>query len=99
MRSKKRKKGTKTSSFGTKGREAHDSSPFYSRKLYSELELPESSSEDLIEEEVPKEFLDQLLLGDARELLKKFPSRCTHLMVTSSPYNVSKEYDENLTLS
>ncbi|MEM3389750.1 MAG: site-specific DNA-methyltransferase [Thermoproteota archaeon] len=99
MMPKKRKKGTKTSSFGTKGREAHDSSPFYSRRLYSELELPEPSHEDLIEEEVPKEFLDRLLLGDARELLKKFPSRCMHLMVTSPPYNVGKEYDENLTLS
>ncbi|MEM3105257.1 MAG: site-specific DNA-methyltransferase [Candidatus Bathyarchaeia archaeon] len=99
MTPKKRRKGTKTSSFGTKGREAHDSSPFYSRRLYSELELPQPSPGDLIEEEVPKEFLDQILLGDARELLKKFPHRCIHLMVTSPPYNVGKEYDENLTLS
>ena len=27
-------KGTKTSSFGTKGRVAHDSSKFYNSKLY-----------------------------------------------------------------
>jgi len=99
MTLKKRKKGTKTSSFGAKGREAHDSSLFYSRKLYSGLELPQPNAEDLIEKEVPKEFLDQVLLCDAKEVLKKFPSNCIHLMVTSPPYNVGKEYDKNLTLS
>ena len=30
-------KGTKTSSFGTKGRVAHDSSKFYNSKLYKEI--------------------------------------------------------------
>jgi len=30
------KKGTKTSSFGSPGRESHDSSIFYSRSLYKE---------------------------------------------------------------
>lgn len=96
---KKRKKGTTTSSFGVKGREAHDSSPFYSRKLYGEWELPNPSPEDLIERSIPKELLDQVFLGDAREVLKNFPSNSMHLMVTSPPYNVGKEYDEDLTLS
>ncbi|MEM3827957.1 MAG: site-specific DNA-methyltransferase [Conexivisphaerales archaeon] len=96
---KKRRKGTTTSSFGVKGREAHDSSPFYSRKLYGEWELPNPSPEDLIERSIPKELLDQVFLGDAREVLKNFPSNSMHLMVTSPPYNVGKEYDEDLTLS
>ncbi|MEM2982851.1 MAG: site-specific DNA-methyltransferase [Candidatus Bathyarchaeia archaeon] len=95
----RRKSGTKTSSFGVKGREAHDSSIFYSRKLYGECKLPKPSHEDLIERSIPNELLDQVLLGDAREILKKFPSNCMHLMVTSPPYNVGKEYDEDLTLS
>ncbi|MEM2429217.1 MAG: site-specific DNA-methyltransferase, partial [Nitrososphaerales archaeon] len=59
----KKRRGTVTSSFGVKGREAHDSSPFYSRKLYGEWELPKPAPEDLIEREVPKELLDQVLLG------------------------------------
>jgi site-specific DNA-methyltransferase (adenine-specific) len=93
-----RRKGTKTSSFGVKGREAHDSTPFYTRKLYGEWELPKPSPDDLIENNIPKELLDQVFLGDAREVLKKFPPNCMHLMVTSPPYNVGKEYDEDLTL-
>jgi site-specific DNA-methyltransferase (adenine-specific) len=96
---RRRKEGTKTSSFGVKGREAHDSTPFYSRKLYGEWKPPKPRLEDLIENSVPSELLDKILLGDARELLKKFPSNCMHLMVTSPPYNVGKEYDKDLTLS
>ncbi|MBS7645381.1 MAG: site-specific DNA-methyltransferase [Candidatus Bathyarchaeia archaeon] len=96
---KQRRSGTMTSSFGVKGREAHDSSPFYSRKLYGEWELPKPRPEDLVERAVPNELLDQVLLGDAREVLEKFPSSCMHLMVTSPPYNVGKEYDKDLTLS
>jgi DNA modification methylase len=99
MMSRRRKRGTKTSSFGVKGREAHDSTLFYSRKLYGEWEIPKPSPEDLVERVAPKELLDEVLLGDARDILKKFPSNCMHLMVTSPPYNVGKEYDEDLTLS
>ncbi|MEM1970829.1 MAG: site-specific DNA-methyltransferase, partial [Sulfolobales archaeon] len=42
--------------------------------------------------------LDKIVLGDAREVLRKLPDRCVHLVVTSPPYNVGKEYDEDLTL-
>jgi site-specific DNA-methyltransferase (adenine-specific) len=96
---RRRRRGTKTSSFGVKGREAHDSTPFYSRKLYGKWEMPKPNPEDLVERAVPKELLDEVLLGDARDVLKKFPDNCIHLMVTSPPYNVGKEYDEDLTLS
>ncbi|MEM2157313.1 MAG: DNA methyltransferase [Candidatus Jordarchaeales archaeon] len=92
------KKGTKTSSFGSPGRESHDSSIFYSRSLYKEKFFPELTPKDLTENPVPPEFLDEIILGDAREVLKKLPDNCTHLMVTSPPYNVGKEYDEDLTL-
>lgn len=99
MTFRRRRRGTKTSSFGVKGREAHDSTPFYSRKLYGKWEMPKPNPEDLVERAVPKELLDEVLLGDARDVLKKFPDNCIHLMVTSPPYNVGKEYDEDLTLS
>jgi modification methylase len=32
------------------------------------------------------------------EAMAELPDRCVHLMVTSPPYNVGKDYDENLTL-
>ncbi|MDH5815657.1 MAG: DNA methyltransferase [Candidatus Nezhaarchaeota archaeon] len=89
---------TRTSEFGSPGRESHDSTPFYSRSLYKGRSLPEPSAKDLVENPVPPEFLDKIVLGDAREVLKKLPDNCVHLMVTSPPYNVGKEYDEDLTL-
>jgi len=92
------KRGTRTYSFGSGRRESHDSSPFYSRKLYRDVELPEPTPEDLVENPVPEELLDKVVVGDAREVLRRLPDRCVHLMVTSPPYNVGKEYDEDLTL-
>jgi len=89
---------TRTSSFGVSGRVCHDSKPFYSRKLYKDVNLPKPSASDLKVNHVPPEFLDQVILGDAREVLKRLPNNCVHLMVTSPPYNVGKEYDEDLTL-
>jgi site-specific DNA-methyltransferase (adenine-specific) len=91
-------KRTQTSNFGTSGRVSHDSTPFYSRKLYKDIDMPKPSPKDLVENEVPREFLDKIILGDAREVLKKLPDSCAHLMITSPPYNVGKEYDEDLTL-
>ncbi|MEM4783976.1 MAG: hypothetical protein QXG29_06565, partial [Sulfolobales archaeon] len=60
-------KKTRTSSFGSPGRVSHDSTPFYTRRLYSDVTLPEPSPEDLVENPVPPEFLDKIVLGDARE--------------------------------
>ena len=94
----KRRRKTVTSSFGTSGREAHDSTPFYSRKLYKNAVLPRPSPKDMAENPVPPGFLDKIILGDARDVLKELPDNCVHLVVTSPPYNVGKEYDEDLTL-
>ncbi|ADC65735.1 DNA methylase N-4/N-6 domain protein [Ferroglobus placidus DSM 10642] len=92
------RKKTRTSSFGVQGRVSHDSKPFYSRKLYKNNNFPNPTPADLIENPVPPELLDNIILGDAREVLKNLPKNCIHLMVTSPPYNVGKEYDEDLTL-
>ena len=89
---------TRTSAFGAPGRVSHDSTPFYSRRLYSDNPLPIPSPQDLVENPVPGEYLDKVILGDARDVLRKLPDNCVHLMVTSPPYNVGKEYDEDLTL-
>jgi len=85
-----------TSDFGVPKRESHDSSTFYSRKLYNGIGDRTNTSRH--ENEVPREYLDKLILGDAREVLRKLPDRCIHLMITSPPYNVGKEYDEDLSL-
>ncbi len=92
------KRRTRTSRFGSPGRIAHDSTPFYSRKLYSKVSLPKPGAEDLRENPVPPEYLDSVILGDAREVLKELPDNSVPFMVTSPPYNVGKEYDQDLTL-
>ncbi|GAB6102288.1 site-specific DNA-methyltransferase [Thermococcus atlanticus] len=93
-----KRKRTRTSAFGVGGREGHDSSPFYNRRLYSNFKLPKPTKEDLIENKVPEEYLDRIVVGDARDILRHIPDQSVHLMVTSPPYNVGKEYDEDLTL-
>ncbi len=91
----KRPKGTETSAFGTNGRINHDSSKFYNSKLYKELD--EKKILDKKENDFPKEFENKFILGTAGNM-KELPDNSVHLMITSPPYNVSKEYDEDLSL-
>ncbi len=91
----KRQKGTETSAFGTNGRINHDSSKFYNSKLYSELASLDNI--DITENVLPKGLENTIILGSA-ENMKEIPNNSVHLMITSPPYNVSKEYDEDLSL-
>lgn len=88
-------RGTKTSAFGSPGRISHDSTPFYTSKLYEGL--PEDKNIEYIENPIPPDLLDRIFCASAEEM-SELPDNCVHLMVTSPPYNVGKEYDENLTL-
>jgi len=90
------KKGTETSSFGTKGRINHNSAKFYDSKLYSELSINKSVSKN--ENEIPAELLNTIILGSS-EKMEEIPDNSLHLMITSPPYNVSKDYDDNLSLN
>ena len=87
-------KGTKTSSFGTKGRVAHDSSKFYNSKLYKEIK---NNNSDIIVNEFPNKLLNTIIASSC-ENMKDIPNNSLHLMITSPPYNVSKEYDNDLSL-
>jgi len=91
----KRKNGTKTSAFGTNGRINHDSSKFYNSKLYSGLESKMVT--DKTENKISDEFVNKLILGSA-ENMKELPNNSVNLMITSPPYNVTKEYDDDLSL-
>ena len=92
---KYRRNGTKTSSFGTSGRINHDSSTFYDSKLYAGKKPPEKVK--YIENPIPLEGLDKIYCKSS-ELMEEIPDNSIHLMVTSPPYNVKKEYDEDLSL-
>jgi len=91
----KRKKGTQTSPFGSPGRINHDSTTFYTSKLYEGL--PMEKRVELIENYIPSQFLDKVFCKTS-ENMEELPDNSVHLMVTSPPYNVGKDYDENLTL-
>ena len=88
-------KGTKTSAFGTKGRVAHDSSKFYNSKLYKEIK---NNNSNIIVNEFPNELLNTIIASSC-ENMKDIPNNSLHLMITSPPYNVSKEYDNDLSLN
>ena len=91
----KRKQGTETSVFGTPGRINHDSSKFYSAKLYEGLNS--EGKVNYIENEIPPDYLNQIFCKSS-EAMDELPDNSVHLMITSPPYNVSKEYDEDLSL-
>ena len=92
---KYKRNGTKTSSFGTPGRINHDSSEFYDSKLYADKKPPEKVK--FIENCIPAETLDKIYCKSS-ETMNNIPDYSVHLMVTSPPYNVKKEYDKDLSL-
>ncbi len=87
--------GTQTSSFGSPGRISHDASAFYASKLYQGLPAGEAGGHT--ENALPAEMVDRIVCASA-ERMDGLPENCVHLMVTSPPYNVGKDYDADLTL-
>jgi site-specific DNA-methyltransferase (adenine-specific) len=47
--------------------------------------------------EFPENLENKIILGSS-ESMEEIPNNSLHLMITSPPYNVSKEYDDNLSL-
>ncbi|MEA3432285.1 MAG: site-specific DNA-methyltransferase [candidate division WOR-3 bacterium] len=95
VKTNRRNRGTQTSSFGAPGRINHDSTSFYRSKLYRGL--PKEQKVKYVENPIPPQFLDKIFCKSS-EKMEELPDNSVHLMVTSPPYNVGKEYDEDLTL-
>jgi len=92
---KSERKRTTTSSFGSGGRFSHDSSHFYSGKLYRDLKPEEVK--DYKEQKLPDKLRNRIFKSSSEDM-NELPDHSVHLMVTSPPYNVRKEYDEDLSL-
>ena len=90
------KTGTKTSAFGTNGRINHDSTAFYDSKLYKELSVVKEVPKT--ENIYPRHLLNKLIIASSENMMD-IPDNSLHLMITSPPYNASKEYDKDLSLS
>lgn len=89
-------RGSKTSRFGTTARINHDASTYYGSKLYTGLGVV-GASQPAPDNPFPAAYANQLILGSS-EQMREIPDNSLHLMVTSPPYNVSKEYDADLPL-
>ena len=90
-----KRKNTVTSSFGSPGREGHDSSAFYNTRLYTNRAAQRAETEAYMEN--PLGAVDTII-NTSSETMRELPDCSVHLMVTSPPYNVGKEYDNDLTL-
>ena len=94
LKGPRRRASTSTSSFGVSKREGHDASIYYGSRLYDGIV---SSREVGEQQELPPTLENTLIVGDSRNL--DLPNNCGQLVVTSPPYNASKAYDEDLSLS
>ncbi len=94
-KSNKITKTTKTTSFGSPGREGHDASAFYSTRLYENR--PQAEETVYAENPISSETLNSIIHASS-EKMAELPDASVHLMVTSPPYNVGKDYDKDLSM-
>jgi len=90
-----KRSGTETSSFGTPGRVNHDSTKFYNTRLYEGI--TQAKKIKYIENPIDNKYLNRIFCKSS-ESMSELPDNSVHLMITSPPYNVAKEYDEDLSL-
>jgi site-specific DNA-methyltransferase (adenine-specific) len=92
---KRRKSGSKTSKFGVSSRSNHDASIFYEQKINS---IPHDYSvEPYFENSIDESYLNSII-HKSSESMSELPDASIHLIITSPPYNVGKEYDQDLSL-
>lgn len=87
---------SKTSSFGTQSRISHDASQYYESKMVADTPKPKPAVGP--DNDLPAEMTNRIIHGSA-EQMTSLPDNCIHLMVTSPPYNVTKNYDDDLSLA
>ncbi|HEX7973206.1 MAG TPA: DNA methyltransferase, partial [Anaerolineales bacterium] len=95
MKKARKRLNTATSAFGAPGRVSHDASRFYASRLYDGLDGGQASAG--AENPAPNDALDRLFCKSS-ESMDELPDNSIHLMITSPPYNASKDYDQDLNL-
>ena len=89
--------GTSTSAFGTSSRVNHDASTYYARNLTPRWHQGPPDGEPLPENDLPQGVANSIFQSSSEDM-SALPDRSIHLMVTSPPYNVGKEYDSDLSV-
>jgi site-specific DNA-methyltransferase (adenine-specific) len=87
-------KGSQTSSFGTISRINHNADKFYNSNLYKGFKINKNNTTENL---FPNELLNTIINGSSEDM-SAIPDNSLQLMITSPPYNVTKDYDDNLTL-
>ena len=87
---------TRTRKFGVGSRLGHDASAFYNSRKYREHELS-GNGRPLAKEQIISHGAINKVHHKSSENMSELPDNSVHLMVTSPPYNVGKEYDDDLT--
>jgi site-specific DNA-methyltransferase (adenine-specific) len=85
---------TSTASFGAGKRESHDSSAFYARRMTGRTEVPEPTG---LVADAPDSVRNRIFAHSSEDM-REIPDGTVALMVTSPPYNVGKDYDDDLSL-
>ncbi len=90
---------TETASFGVGRRESHDSSTFYGRNLYEGSFTQPLSKKKIDKIGVPSigDWVDKIYCGSSTNMLE-IPDNSIAVAFTSPPYNVGKEYDDDMSL-
>lgn len=86
---------TRTRTFGASKRENHNAETFYSSKLYQGQTRPQKVA--YRETPLPEEVTNQLFCQSS-ESMAELPDESVHLMITSPPYNASKQFDIDMSL-
>lgn len=86
---------TTMQAFGTSDRTGHDSSGFYKRKMYAGGHQDNSTQHEN-ENKCADNVINRIYNHSSADM-HELPDNSVHLMVTSPPYNVGKEYDDDLT--
>ena len=84
---------TTMQAFGTSERLGHDSSQFYDRKMYGKGKEQLSRDHEV---ECPDKVVDRIYNRSSADMAE-IPDNSIHIMITSPPYNVGKDYDDDLT--
>ena len=71
-------------------------SNFYYRKIYENQLIPKQFG--YVENKISDSTIINTILPVSAETMEQLPNESVHLVVTSPPYNVGKEYDKDLTL-
>ena len=88
-----KEQGTQTSAFGAPAKINHNSAKFYNSRLYENFEPQKESPEIQIENSISEKNLNKIFCKSS-ESMDELPDNSVHQMITSPPYNASKEYDE-----